>query len=117
MKGGAIYRDYDEFKFLIVSTLMKMIKHTRGNVLTFNTKKIAVYANIETHPVILTLVKDVLENLRKEGYIRRLGKSRHGIKYMINRDSPLWKAAKDDNYIKELETPYLKTVIAKITEK
>lgn len=90
-----IYRNYNEFSALIVNTLLDMVRRTKGTVVTFNPKKVAVLAGIDTHPVILTLVKDVIERLREKGLVTVFGKSKHGIKYAIHRDSPLWSLAKE----------------------
>jgi len=94
MDKRKLYRNYDEFRLHVISTLIQMIRRTKGNMLTFNSKKIAILAEIDTHPVILTLVKDVLEDLRRRGYVSYMGKSKHGVKYVINSSSPLWQAAK-----------------------
>jgi hypothetical protein len=72
-----------------------MIRRTRGSLVTFNPKKIAVLAGIDTHPVILTLVKDVLEGLREKGLISLAGKSKHRVKYAVTKSSPLWALAKE----------------------
>lgn len=96
--------------------MMGMIRRTKGNVITFTSKKVAVHAGIPPHPVVLTLVKDVLENLRKEGYIKRLAKTSHGTKYMVDRTSIFWKASKDEKLIYQLRSPYLQTIIARIVE-
>ncbi len=95
MQKRNVYRNYDTFRALIISTLAEMIQRTKGNMLTFNSKKVAILADIDTHPVILTLVKDVLEDLRRRGYINYMGRSKHGVKYVVNSRSPLWKAAKE----------------------
>lgn len=63
--------------------------------MTFNPKKIAVLAGIDTHPVMLTLVKDVLEGLREKGFINVAGRSKHGVKYAVTKNSPLWILAKE----------------------
>ena len=78
-----------------VQTILDMIKKSRGSLVTFNAKKIAVLANIETQPVILTLVKDVLEKLRERGCLEVLGKTKHGTKYAVKKGSPLWVLAKN----------------------
>jgi len=111
---ASLYSDYEELKFLVVSALMDLIRRTRGNMITFTSKKVAVHAGLPPQPILLTLVKDVLENLRKEGLIKRYKKTSHGVKYMVNSKSPLWKAAKDRRLIATLETPYLKPVLARI---
>ncbi len=95
MRSKAVYRNYDEFRLLIIRTLCEMVTKTKGNMLTFNSKKIAILAGIDTHPVILTLIKDVLEGLRRRGLIKIMGRSRHGTKYMIDKKSPLWILAKN----------------------
>lgn len=90
-----VYRNYNEFSALIINTLLDMIRRTKGSVVTFNPKKIAVLAGINTHPVVLTLVKDVIERLQERGLVSVLGKSKHGIKYVVHRESPLWSLAKE----------------------
>lgn len=93
--AARIYRDYGVFSAKVVQTLLDMIRRTRGGMITFNSKKIAVLAGIDSHPVVLTLVKDVLERLEEKGYIREIGKTKHGVKYSVTRESPLWVLAKN----------------------
>lgn len=78
----------------MILTLLEMIRHTKGGMITFNSKKIAVLAGIDTHPVVLTLIKDVLEQLKEREYIFEVGRTKHGIKYSVTRESPLWALAK-----------------------
>lgn len=89
-----IYRDYEKLQSAVLTTLMKMIRATKGSMLTFNAKKIAVLAGLPTHPVVLTLIKEVIEQLREKGLVRRISRTSHGVKYAVNRDSPLWRLAK-----------------------
>lgn len=89
-----VYRDYNEFSVRVVQALLEMIRHTRGSIITFNAKKVAVFAGIDTQPVVLTLVKDVLERLREKDYVVVLGKTKHGVKYAVKKDTPLWVLAK-----------------------
>jgi len=110
----SLYSDYNELKFIVVTTLMDLVKRTRGNMLTFTSKKLAVHAGLPPQPILLTLIKDVLENLRREGMIRRYKRTSHGVKYMIDSQSPLWKAAKDRSLIGIIETPYLRPVLARM---
>lgn len=117
MAKRPVYRNYEEFRLLVVQTLAKMIQKTKGNMLTFNSKKIAILAGIDTHPVILTLVKDVLEGLRKKGYIKTMGRSKHGTKYMINSKSPLWILAKHREEITAEALMNIELVVAKIDER
>ncbi|RLE61030.1 MAG: hypothetical protein DRJ35_01620 [Thermoprotei archaeon] len=117
MTTRAVYRNYEEFRLLVVRTLAKMIERTKGNMLTFNSKKIAILAGIDTHPVILTLIKDVLEGLRKKGYIKTMGRSKHGTKYMINSKSPLWILAKHGEEITSEALMNIEVVVAKINKR
>ncbi|RLE67856.1 MAG: hypothetical protein DRJ43_06635 [Thermoprotei archaeon] len=71
-----------------------MIRSTKGTMLTFNAKKIAVIAGLPTHPVILTLIKEVIEQLCTRKLVRRMSRSSHGVKYAITRESPFWLLAK-----------------------
>ncbi len=115
--SSTIYRDYDELKYVVVKTIMMLIKKTKGSVITFTAKKIAMHAGIPTHPVVLTLIKDVLDNLTHEGYVKKMAKTSHGTKYMVGISSPLWRASKDESFIHMLSSPYLKTVVMKINKK
>jgi hypothetical protein len=89
-----IYKDYERLQRTVLVTLAKMIRATKGSMLTFNAKKIAVLAGLPTHPVVLTLIKEVIEQLNEKGLVRRISRSSHGVKYAVNKESPLWLAAK-----------------------
>ncbi|MEZ0345052.1 MAG: hypothetical protein ABWK01_00645 [Infirmifilum sp.] len=95
MQEVPIYRNYNEFSSKVVQTILEMIRHTKGGMITFNSKKIAVLAGIDTHPVILTLIKDVLERLKEKEYIQEVGRTKHGVKYSVTLESPLWMLAKN----------------------
>lgn len=104
-----IYRDFSYLQRIVLDTLGKMISTTKGSMLTFNAKKIASEAGLPTHPVVLTLIKEVIEQLREQGLVRRLSRTAHGVKYAVNKESPLWILAKHGELNGELEA-----VIARI---
>jgi len=101
-----VYQDYSYLQLLVVNTLVDMISRTKGSMLTFNAKKIAVNAGLPTHPVLLTLVKDILEQLHAHGLIQRMAKSSHGLKYSVTKESKLWELSKgwatDSSSVKDL---------------
>ncbi|MEM1508992.1 MAG: hypothetical protein QXN22_04190 [Thermofilaceae archaeon] len=99
-----IYRDYDELQQAVLEALLKLIKATKGSMLTFNAKKLAVVAGLPTHPVVLTLIKDVVEQLQAKGFVQRISQSSHGVKYAITQDSPLWVIAKSGGQLLILES-------------
>ncbi len=107
--GGisALYRDYNEFRATVIGSLADLIRRTKGNMLTFTAKKVAVNAGLPPQPILLTLVKDVLEALTREGLISRFSRSSHGTKYVVTRDSPLWKLAKGEGLISEVDRALL----------
>lgn len=98
-----IYKDYERLQRTVLATLAKMIRSTKGSMLTFNAKKIAVLAGLPTHPVVLTLIKDVIEQLGEKGLVRRVSRSSHGVKYAISKESPLWALAKLEEIPPSLE--------------
>lgn len=98
-----IYKDYERLQHTVLVTLAKMIRSTKGSMLTFNAKKIAVLAGLPTHPVVLTLIKDIIEQLNEKGLVRRISRSSHGVKYAVSRESPLWAAAKLGDPLPSLE--------------
>jgi len=110
-QGSVVYRSYEEIKLMVVSAIVNLIARTKGTCLTFTSKKLAQVAGLPTQPVLLTIVRDVLENLRREGLIVRYSKTSHGVKYMITKDSPLWAYAVSGECV-ELRTPYLEPVLA-----
>lgn len=99
-----IYRDYDELQQVVLEALFKLIRATKGSMLTFNAKKLAVVASLPTHPVVLTLIKDVIERLRARGLVQKISQSSHGVKYAITQDSPLWTMAKSGGQLLALES-------------
>jgi len=90
-----VYQDYNSLQKIVVNTLAYMISKTKGSMITFNAKKIAVNAGLPTHPVLLTLIKDVLEQLRAHGFISRFSRSSHGVKYAITKESAFWRLSKE----------------------
>ena len=98
-----IYRDYEKLQSTVLSALAKLVKATRGSMLTFNAKKLAVVAGLPTHPVVLTLIKEVIEQLRARGLVYRISRSSHGVKYAITKESPLWSIAKTSERIEVAE--------------
>ncbi|MCD6457578.1 MAG: hypothetical protein B6U95_05470 [Thermofilum sp. ex4484_82] len=113
--SDVLYRSYDEIKALVVITIISLIRKTKGSAITFTAKKIAVSAGLPAQPVILTLVKDILENLSREKLIKVYSKTSHGVKYMITKSSALWLIAKGKGK-KTLKSPYLETIIPIITK-
>ncbi len=114
-RTDVLYRSYDEVKALVVLTIISFIRKTKGSAITFTAKKIAVSAGLPAQPVILTLVKDVLENLSREGLIDVYSRTSHGVKYMITKSSALWLIAKGEKK-KPLKSSYLKAIIPIITK-
>lgn len=107
-----IYRDYTRLQRIVVETLASMISSTKGSMLTFNAKKIASEAGLPTHPVVLTLIKEVIEQLNARGLVRRLSKTAHGVKYAVGKESPLWYLAKQGELAGNLESVFAKIKIA-----
>ncbi|MCD6508837.1 MAG: hypothetical protein J7L11_00380 [Thermoprotei archaeon] len=81
---------YEDIERLTLEALGRLVRKARGSCVTFTCKKLAKTANISTKPVTLTLVREVLEQLRRENLIHIYKISSHGIKYTITRESPLW---------------------------
>jgi len=108
-----VYRDYNEVKLAVITAIMILISKAKGSCVTFTSKKLAVIAGLPTQPILLTVIRDVLENLRSEGLIKRYKRTSHGVKYMVTKDSPLWiYAVKGDD--ERLKTPYLAPIIDEI---
>ncbi len=114
-RADILYRSYEEVKALVVLTIISFIRKTKGSAITFTAKKIAVSAGLPAQPVILTLVKDILENLHREGLIDVYSRTSHGVKYMITKTSALWLIAKGKRK-KPLKSSYLKAIIPIITK-
>ena len=88
---------YEEVERGTLEALARLIRSARGSVVTFTCKRLAKMAGLSTKPITLTLVREVLEQLRREGLLSIYRISSHGIKYMITRDSPLWRYIKAGN--------------------
>jgi len=109
-----VYKNYEDIKLMVISAIMDLISRTKGNCVTFTSKKLAQIAGLPTQPVLLTIVRDVLENLRRDGLIIRYSRTSHGVKYMITKESPLWAYTVSGEGFEELKTPYLKPILAAI---
>lgn len=97
INGYIPYGNYEELKKSVLEALMLIIRRTRGNCVTFTSKKIAITASLPPTPVLLTVIRDILEGLHKNGLISRYSKSSHGVKYMVTSSSPLWQWARTSN--------------------
>jgi hypothetical protein len=106
-----LYRNYNEFSACVVQAVLEMIRETRGSMVTFNARKVVLMMRalrppdreLDVKPVILTLVKDVLEGLREKGYLEILSENDHGVKYAVRKGSPLWTLAKNYDRVSALE--------------
>ncbi len=116
-RDSVVYRNYNDIKLAVISAIIELVSRAKGSCVTFTSKKIAQIAGLPTQPVLLTIIRDVLENLRSEGLIIRYSKTSHGVKYMITKDSPLWTFAINRTETKEIKTPYLAPIIDAIVTK
>ncbi|HDD64180.1 MAG: hypothetical protein DRO65_00085 [Candidatus Altiarchaeales archaeon] len=97
------YRSYNDLKRLVLYALMKLVKKAKGSCVTFTSKKIAITAGLPVQPILLTVIRDILDGLCDNKLILRYSKSSHGIKYMIVSTSPLWKYLKSLSDFQEVE--------------
>ena len=85
---------YEDIERLTILGIKKLVAGARGDHVLFKPKKLAKIAGLSTKPVTLTLVRHVLEELRAKGIVDLWSTNSHGYKYIITRDSPLWKEVK-----------------------
>jgi len=85
---------YEEIEFGVRYALYKLVKGAKGTMITFTPKRIAVLGGLSTKPVVLSIVRHILEMYREKGWISLYKKTRHGYRYQITRDSPLWERLK-----------------------
>jgi len=87
-----------------IKALSIFVKKSRGRVATFTPSQLARMSDLPKLPVVFSLVRTVLEELRKHGLleiwsvrvIRRIGGGRK-YRYIISSDSPLWKLLKEED--------------------
>ena len=77
-----------------IEALAELIRRQKGGCLTFTCKHLARLAGLDTKPVTLTLIREVIEELRRRGWLEIYKISSHGIKYKITCKSPAWKILK-----------------------
>ena len=85
---------YSLMRKCIVRGLFKTIHRTRGNCVTFNCKRIAKAADLPTKPVTLTIVRSVIDELVDRDLVGVWKRGSGKVRYIVTRDSPLWKVAK-----------------------
>jgi len=83
--------------YSVFSALERKVKFARGTAVTFRCKHLARY--VVPKPVVLTVIRHILEELRKKGYIdvwsvRRVGNYGYR-RYILRKDSPLWEFLKN----------------------
>ncbi|RLE66189.1 MAG: hypothetical protein DRJ47_03015 [Thermoprotei archaeon] len=105
------YSDYEKLRITVISILIDLIKRSRGTCVTFTGKKIVLMAGFPPQPVLLTVVKSILEELRQEKLIEYYSRSSHGVKYIVTRDSPLWQVIKNGDITVMPETALCSLII------
>jgi len=103
-KNKVPYSSYEELKQSVVRAIIKLISRSRGTCVTFTGKKIALTANLPPQPVLLTVIRSILEELRKEGLISRYSGRSHGVRYIVTNNSPLWSLVKKRHYVETKST-------------
>ena len=88
---------YEEIRRLVRNAIIQMIIEARGTCVTFTPKKIAKRARLSTKPVMLSVIRHAIEELREKG-VRLWNERQHGggriYRYIVTCDSPLWQEAK-----------------------
>lgn len=109
-KSELSYANFDKITSIVAEGIWNAIKYARGTCVSFTPKKVLEYANIkDTLPVVLTLVKHVLEELVKKGLIEK-DTSRSITRYRICKTSELWSLCKETENSEKL-LKLLKTII------
>jgi hypothetical protein len=91
-----IYKDFKNVLDVVSRGLWAGIKNAKGSCVSFTTRKVLKYAECDflATPVILTLVRHVLIQLKEKGYLW-IDESRGIRKYIVCKDSTLWHMAKN----------------------
>jgi len=105
--------EFEEIVYSVLTSLDRMVKLSRGTAVTFRCKNLA--RTVVPKPVVLTVIKHILEEFRKKGYIdvwsvRRIGETGRGVsRYILTKDSPLWKFLKNAT-IEDLQS-YMENIL------
>ena len=105
--------EFEEIVYSVLTSLDRMVKLSRGTAVTFKCKNLA--RTVVPKPVVLTVIKHILEEFRKKGYIdvwsvRRIGETGRGVsRYILTKDSPLWKFLKNAT-IEDLQS-YMENIL------
>ena len=84
--------EYESIRRIVKNTLLKICMAQKGDHFLIKPKQIAIRARLSTKPLVLTLVRHALEEIRQEGLSLPSGErvnidiwsnSSHGIKYII----------------------------------
>jgi len=91
-----VYKDFRNILDVVSRGLWAGIKYAKGNCTSFTTRKVLAYAESEflATPVVLTLVRHVLMQLKEKGYLQ-IDESRSVRKYVVCKGSTLWHVAKN----------------------
>ena len=91
-----VYKDFRGILDVVSRGLWAGIKYAKGNCISFTTRKVLAYAECEflATPVVLSLVRHVLMQLKEKGYLQ-IDESRKTRKYVVCKGSLLWDVAKN----------------------
>lgn len=97
-----LYTDFKKIEVLVAEGLWNAIKYARGSCVSFTPKKILEYANVdEALPVVLTLVKHILEELVKKNLIEK-DSTRSITRYRVCKTSELWRICKEADNLEKI---------------
>lgn len=86
--------DFREVERWVSEALYMAINRAMGTCISFTPKTLLQYIDkSDVLPVVLTLVKYILEELYKHGLLDK-DQSRSIVRYRVCKDSPLWGLAK-----------------------
>ena len=83
-----------EVERLVEYGVREIILRSRGSCVTFKTKDVAKVAGLSTHPIVLSVVRSILDEMVRKGLIGVWRAGRRRRRYIVAEGSPLWREAK-----------------------
>jgi len=78
----------------VMSAIFERIARARGSCVTFTVYQLAKQAGLKPRPIVLTVIRSIVEDLMAKGQVQICWRNKRYIRYMVTKDSELWKEAK-----------------------
>jgi len=78
----------------VMDVIYRLIAGARGSCVTFTVGQLCKWAGLRHDPITCTVIRHILNDLMQKGLIQVCWKNRKYTRFIVTKDSELWKKVK-----------------------